>query len=111
MKQSVAEQVMFFQLALGQSGREMRTVNGNVEFFQDIRQRAKMVFVSVGKNYGSNVLTILFEEIEVRNANVNPVGGFFWKPHARVKDEHFILISHSHAIHPKLADAAERNDL
>ena len=70
-----------------------------------------MVFVSVGQDYRGDVVAILFEKIEVGNANVNTVGGLFGKSHARVQDEHLIPVSHSHAIHPKLADAAERNDL
>jgi hypothetical protein len=67
--------------------------------------------VSVGKNNGGNVIAILFEKIEVGNADVNAIGRLFGKTHAGVEDEHLILISHSHAIHSKLADAAERNDL
>ena len=70
-----------------------------------------MVLVSVSKNYRSDVVAILFEKIEVGNANINPVGGLFGESHARVEDEHLISVSHSHAIHPKLADTAERNDL
>src|SRR5216683_5817085 len=102
---------MFFQLALSQSGSEMRTVNRNIEFLQDIRQGPEMVFVPVGKNYRSDVVAVLFEKIEVGNANVNTVGGLFGKSHTRVQDEHLIPESHSHTIHPKLADTAERNDL
>jgi hypothetical protein len=70
-----------------------------------------MVFVTVGENYCGDVVAILFEEVEIRNANVNAVSGLFRKAHSGVEDEHLILITHSHAIHPKLADTAERNDL
>jgi hypothetical protein len=111
MQQSVANQIVFLEFAFGQAGCEVGTVNGNVEFFQDVRQRAEMIFMPVRENDGSNVLSIFFEKIEVRNTDINAVSGFFGKAHAGVEDEHLILIAHSHTIHSKLADPAERNDL
>src|SRR5438128_6831037 len=111
MEQSVTEQVVFFQFALGQSGCEVGTVNRNVEFFQNVGQRAKVVLMSVSKDYGSNVLAVLFKKIEVRNTDIDAVGRLFGKPHAGVQDKHLILITHSHTIHSKLADTAERNNL
>src|SRR6266545_2347280 len=111
MEQSVADQVMLFQLALSQSGGKVGTVNRDIEFLQQVWQCSKMVFVSVSEDYCSDTVTILFEEIEVGNTNVNPVSCLFGKTHAGVEDKHLVLVAHSHAIHPKLADAAERNDL
>jgi hypothetical protein len=111
MQERVADQVMFFELALSETGSEVGTVNRHVELFEYIRKRAKMIFVPVGKNDCCDVVAIGFEKIEVGYADVNTVGGLFGKAHARVKDEHLILVSHGHAIHPKLADPAERNDL
>jgi hypothetical protein len=111
MHQSVAYKVVLFQLALGEAGREMRTVDRDVEFLQDVRQRAQVVFVPVSKYYCSNVIPILFEEVKIRNANVYTVGIFLGESHARVKDEHFVSETHSHAIHPELADTAERDNL
>ena len=70
-----------------------------------------MILVSVGEHYRGYVVAILLEKIEVRNADVNAIGRLFRKAHARVKNEHLILITHSHAIHSKLADTAERNYL
>src|SRR4030095_7881895 len=102
---------MFLQFALSQSGGEVRAVNGYVEFFQDVRERAEVVFVSVSEDNRSDVLTVLFEEIEVRNTDVNAIGCLFRKSHTGVEDEHFILITHRHAVHSKLAYTAERNDL
>jgi hypothetical protein len=70
-----------------------------------------MIFMPVSEDNGRDVIAIFFEEIKVGNTNVNAVGGLFGKTHAGVKDEHLIFITHSHAIHSKLADTAERNDL
>jgi hypothetical protein len=111
MNQSVAYKVVLFQLALGEAGRKMRTVDRDVEFLQDIRQSAQVIFVPVSQYYRSNGVPILFEEVKIRNANVYTVGVFLGESHARVKDEHFISVTHSHAIHPELADTAERDNL
>ena len=70
-----------------------------------------MIFVTVRQDDGGDVVAILFEEIEVRNGDIDAVGGFFRKAHAGVENEHLVAIAHSHAIHSKLADTAERNDL
>ena len=66
--------------------------------------------MAVSQHDGSNAVAILFEEVKVWNTNVDAVGRLFREAHAGVKDDHFILIAHSHAIHSKLADAAERNN-
>jgi len=87
------------------------TVNRNVEFLQDIRKRAEVVFVPVSEDNGGDVLAILFKEIEVRNTNVDAIGRLFRKPHAGVEDNHLVLVTHRHAIHSKLAYSTERNDL
>src|SRR5882672_4366887 len=111
MQQNVAKQVMFFQLALSQSGGKVGTVNWNVEFLQNVGQRPEVVLMPVREYYSGYVVAILFEEFEVRNADVYSVRSLFGKAHAGIKDQHFILVTHSHAIHSKLADAAERNNL
>jgi hypothetical protein len=111
MNQRVSYKVVFFQLALGKACREMGTVDRNVEFLQDIRQGAQVIFVPVSKYYRSNVVPILFEEVKIRNADVYTVGIFLGESHASVKDQHFVSVTHSHAIHPELADTAERDNL
>src|SRR6476659_7108562 len=102
---------MLFELAFGQSGGEVRTVNRHIELLENVRQRAEVILMSVRKHYRGDVVAILFKKIKVRNADVNAIGRFFRKAHARVENEHLILITHSHAIHSKLADTAERNYL
>src|SRR2546421_5129088 len=111
MNQRTAGQVMLFQLALGKARREVRTINRHVELFQDERQRAQMVLVTVGKDNGGNVLAVFFENIEVGDADVDAIDALFGKAHARVDDEHLITAAHKGAIHPKLADTAEGDDL
>ena len=102
---------MLIELALGKPGGEVGTVDGNIELLEQVRQRAEVVLVPVGEHYRSDVVAILFKKIEVGNANVNAVGGFFRKTHARIENKHLIFIAHGHAIHPKLANTPERDNL
>ena len=69
-----------------------------------------MIFVTVRENDRGDVVAILFEEVEVGNADIDAVGSLFGKAHAGVEDEHLVAVAHSHAIHPKLADTAEGNN-
>jgi hypothetical protein len=50
-------------------------------------------------------------KIKVRDADVDAVSRLFGKAHAGVENQHLVAVAHSHAIHSKLADTAERNDL
>lgn len=111
MDKRVAHQIVLFEFAFRQSGGEMGTIDRNVEFLEDIRQRTQMVFVTVGEYYSGYVVPVFFEEVEIGNANINAVSSLFGKAHTGVEDKHLIPITHSHAIHPKLADTAEGNDL
>src|SRR6185436_14040245 len=111
MNQSVANQVVFFEFAFRQAGGEMRTVNGNVELLQQVRQRAEMIFVSVRQHDGGDVVAILVEKVEVRNGNIDAVRGLLRKAHAGVENQHLVAVTHRHAVHSKLTDTTERNDL
>src|ERR1700730_14075470 len=111
MNQRAVQEFVLFEFAFRQSGSEMRTVHGNIEPLQDVRQRAQMVLVAVGEDDGGDVLAKLFQEFEVGNRNIDAVSALFGKAHARVENEHLVAVAHSHAIHPKLANAAERDDL
>src|SRR5215510_13424484 len=111
MEQYVAQQVMFFEFAFGQARGEVGTIDRDVEFLQDVRERAEMIFVPVREDDGGDVFAIFVEKTEVRDGDIDSVRGLFGKTHASVENQHLVAITHCHAIHPKLADTAERNDL
>src|SRR5437763_5280683 len=100
---------MLFQLAFRESQREVRSVNRNVESLQHVRQRAEMIFMAVRENNGRDFVAILFEDFEIRNANIDAIDALCRKAHAGVKDEHLVAIAQQGAVHPELADAAEGN--
>jgi lysozyme len=110
MQHDIAENAVLIELAFRQAEREARSINRNIELLQDVRQRTEMIFVSVGENDRSNLVAILFEDLKVRNANVDAIDALFGKPHAGVDNDHLVAITQQRAIHPKLADAAEGDD-
>ena len=69
-----------------------------------------MIFVTVRENDRGDVLLVLFENFEIRNADINAVDALFRKAHARVEHKHLIAISQQRTVHSELADAAEGND-
>src|SRR6266567_5335536 len=101
---------MLVQLAFRQTEGEVRSVNGNVELLQDVRQRPKMIFVTVGKNDCRNLVPILFKNFEIRNRKVDSIDALFGKTHTRIDDNHLVAKAQQRAVHPELADTAEGND-
>ena len=69
-----------------------------------------MIFVPMRQDDGGDVVPVLFQKIEIGNRNVNAVNALFGKAHACVYDDHLVVIAHGHTVHPKLADAAERDE-
>src|ERR1044072_3790363 len=111
MKEYITEQVVLFELAFRETCGEVRTVNRNVELLEQVRQRAEMIFVAVRQNDGGDVVAVLVEKTKVRNGNVDAVSRLFRKAHPGVENQHLIAVTNRHAVHSKLADAAEWNDL
>src|SRR5438445_7808936 len=110
VQQHIAQNSVLVELAFRETEREVRSINGNVELFQDVRQRAQMIFVSVREDDGSYVVAILFKNFEVWNANVDTIDALFGKTHAGIENEHLVAGAQQGAIHAKLTDTAEGND-
>src|SRR6266568_4478407 len=110
MQQHVSQDAMLIKLALRQSQREVRRVDRHIESLQNVRQRAQMIFMTVREYHRRNLFAVLFENFEVRNANIDAIDALFRKAHARVDDNHLVAKAQQRAIHPKLANAAEGND-
>jgi hypothetical protein len=67
--------------------------------------------MTVSEDDGGDVVAIGFEKLEVWNRDVDAVRGLLREAHAGVENNHLVAVSQSHAIHSKLADTAEWNDL
>src|SRR5262245_1922434 len=70
-----------------------------------------MIFVTMSQDDGGDVVFVFVEEGEVRDGNIDAVSGLLGEAHAGVENQHLIAITHSHAVHSKLADTAEWDDL
>src|SRR5215207_671006 len=111
MQQHIVEQVVLFELAFGEAGGEMRTVDRNVETLQQVGQCTKMILVAMSEDYRRDVVAKLVEKGEIRNRNINAVSSLLGKAHPGVENQHLVAEAHRHAIHSKLADTAEWDDL
>jgi len=109
MQQDVAQDSMLIKLAFRQRQREMRSVDRNIELFQNVRQRAQMIFMTVREHDRRDLFAVLFKDFEIGNANINAIDALFGKAHARIDDNHLVAKAQERAIHPKLANAAEGN--
>src|SRR6185369_9011830 len=111
MQQHITEQIVFFEFALREAGSEMRAVDRNVELLQKVRQGTKVIFMAVREDDGGNVVLVLVEKTKIRNRHIDAVSRFLGKAHPGVENQHLVAVAQSHAIHSKLADTTERDDL
>ncbi len=108
MHQNVVEHIELAQTLFGQCQRKTRRIDRKIEFAKDVREGTDMVFVSVRENDRRQVVTIFFEKVEIRYADINPERRLLRKSHSRVDDDHLVLVANAHAVHAEFADAAER---
>ncbi len=110
MQHHIAENAVLIELALRQTQREPRSVNRNVESLQDVRQCAQVIFVPMREHDRGDLVAILFKDLEIRNADIDPIDALFGKAHAGIDNDHLVAKTQQRAIHPKLANAAEGDD-
>src|ERR1044072_9461804 len=99
MQQRIAEQLLFFEFAFRKSGGEVRTVNWDVELFEQVREGTEMIFVAMGQDDGGDIVAILVEKTEIWDRDVDAVSGLFGKAHPGARKHPLVAGPHSHAIH------------
>src|SRR5438270_10992743 len=110
MQQHVTQDSMLIKLALRQTKREVRRINRDIEFLQNVRQRAQMIFMTVREDDRGYLFAVLFEDFEIRNRNSDFVDALFGKAHARSDDNPPVAKALQRAIHAKLPNAAQGHD-
>src|SRR5687768_10772940 len=90
---------------------EARSVNRQIKFPQNIRERADVVFMSVCENKGREIVAILLKKIEIRDRDIDAIRRLFRESHPRVNDDHLIGVPDAHAVHPEFANTAKWNYL
>ena len=107
----LVQQLVLFKLALDVGQRELRCVDGHVQLAQDPGQATNMILVTVGQNDGANALPVLHQVGDVRDHDVNAQQFCFRKHQAGVDDDDVVLPAEREAIHAKLAQTTQRNNL
>ena len=101
---------MFFQLALNQSQRQLCSIDRNIDFLQEIRQTANVVFMSVRQHDATHLVPICFYIGEIRNDNINARHITVWKRQTAVQNEHIVAaFKHGHIL-SDFVQAAQRNN-
>ena len=65
-----------------------------------------MILVSVRQHESGEVIAVFFEEIKVRDRDVDTIRRLLGKTHAGIDDDHLIAVADTHAVHPEFADTA-----
>src|SRR5437016_4788864 len=110
MQHHIAQYAVLVEFVFRQTKCEPRSVNRHIEFFQNVGQRAEMIFVAVRQDDRRDLVAKLFEDFEIGNGNIDAIDALFGKAHARVDNDHLVAKTQQRAVHPKLADTAEGND-
>src|SRR5258708_3180197 len=93
MQHHITQDAVLIKLALRQAEREARSVNRNIEPLQNVRESAEMIFVPVRKDNPRNLFAILFEDLEIRNTDIDTIDALFGKAHAGVDNDHLVTVT------------------
>jgi hypothetical protein len=107
----VVEEAMLFELAFDVGEGELGAVDGDIELGEDPGEAADVVLVAVGKDDAADHGAVFEEERDVGYDDVDAEELFFREHEAGVDDEDVVAEAESEAVHAKLAESAERNDL
>ena len=96
--QVVGGQLVLTKLRFDECQCQFRTIDWDVfAEFQQVRNTADMVFVTVGEDHADNVVHAVFNPREVRENQVNTRLGFFREKNATVDNEEFgVELQHVH---------------
>src|SRR3979490_3239979 len=100
---------MLVELVFNVRESEFGPPDGTVELAEDRGQRADVIFVSVRKNDGANVLPVLSKIGNVGDDDVDAEQFCFREHQAGIDDNNVVSPAHGHAVHTELAQPAERN--
>src|SRR5215469_2867001 len=105
------EQPVLFQFVLDIGQGEFGGIHRYIQFAQQVRKPANMIFVTVSDHYAANVLAIFDQVSEVRNNDIDAQQFGFGEHQAGIDDDDVVGPAHGHAVHAELAKASKRNDV
>ena len=102
---------MLFEFALDVGEGEFGAIDRNVQLGKDRGQSANVIFVAMREDDGTNMITVLEQIGDVGNDDIDAQEFGFGEHQSGVDDDDVIGPADGHAVHPELAQAAERNDM
>ena len=102
---------VFFQAPLHHRQREGRAINRHVDFAEQERHRADVIFMAVRQDHAQHFVAILFEIREIGRNDVDAEQFGIRKHHAGIHDDDFVPIADGHGVHTELAQTAQRDQL
>ncbi len=105
----VVEKLVFVELVFNVGQRELGGVDGNVEFAEDPRQRADVVFVAVGEDDAAHMFAIFQQVRNIGDNDIDAQQFGFGEHQAGVHYDDVVAKADGHAVHTELAHPAQRN--
>src|ERR1700681_5107672 len=107
----VVEKLVFVELIFYVSQRELGRPNRNIQFAENPRQSADVIFVAVRQDDAAHMFAI-FEQIRnVGHDDVDAQQLGFGEHKSRVNHDDVIAEADGHAVHTELAHPAQRNNM
>ena len=108
---ALVQHPVFFQAPLHHRQREGRAINRHVDFAEQERHRADVIFVAVREDQRADLVAILLQIREIGRDDVDAQQFGVGKHHAGVDDDDVVPVADGHGIHAELAQTAERDQL
>ena len=102
---------MLLKLSLDKSEGEPCTVNRHVELFQEIRQTAYMVLVTVGEHNAAELIYVFLNIAVIGKDDIHAQKLAIGESHTTVYDQHIVCTFDSCTVLSYLVESAKRDYL
>src|SRR5260370_39707948 len=107
----VIEALVFVKLIFDVGQRELGRPNRNIQFAENPRQSADVIFVAVRQDDAAHIFTIFEQVGNVRDNDVDAQQLGFAEHQAGVDHDDDVAEADVHAVHTELAQPAQRNNM
>ena len=105
----VVEKLVFVELIFDVSQRELGRPNRNIQFAENPRQGADVIFVAVREHDAAHMLAIFEQVRNVGDDDIDAQQLGFREHQAGVDHDDVVAEADGHAVHTELAHPAQRN--
>ncbi len=104
-------QLVLFQAPLHQRQGKGGAIDRNIDFGKEVGHGADVVFMTVRKDQGPDLVLVFLEEGEVGHHQVDTQEFGVRKHHAGIDNDDVVAIADDGHVHAEFAEAAERDHL